>query len=71
MHEGMGGAFSIGTLPDGSEVGYKDNAVNGETSTDRADIKRLTGLFASIQSAAYPVDQSIELISKVAKEKWT
>jgi Domain of unknown function (DUF5753)/Helix-turn-helix domain len=71
MHDGMGGAFSIGTLPDGGEVGYKDNAINGETSTDRADIKRLTELFSSIQSAAYPVDQSIELISKVAKEKWT
>lgn len=71
LHDGVGGAFALGTLPDGGEVGYKDNAVNGETTTDRADIKRLTKLFASIQSAAYPVDQSIELITKVAKEKWT
>jgi transcriptional regulator with XRE-family HTH domain len=71
LHEGIGGAFAIGTLPDGGEVGYKDNAVSGDTTTDRLEIKRLTGLFASIQSAAYPVDQSLELIAKVAKEKWT
>ncbi|WP_165978708.1 helix-turn-helix domain-containing protein [Actinomadura darangshiensis] len=71
LHEGIGGAFSIGTSPDGSEVGYKDNAFSGDTTTDRLEIKRLTELFASIQSAAYPVDQSLELITKVAKEKWT
>lgn len=71
LHEGTRGAFAIGTLPDGGEVGYKDNAISGDTTTDRLEIKRLTGLFASIQSTAYPVDQSLELIAKVAKEKWT
>ncbi|GAA4225193.1 helix-turn-helix transcriptional regulator [Actinomadura meridiana] len=71
LHEGIGGAFAIGTLPDGTEVGYKDNAFNGDTTTDRLETKRLTELFASIQSAAYPVDQSLDLIAKVAKEKWT
>ncbi|WP_433227444.1 helix-turn-helix domain-containing protein [Actinomadura formosensis] len=71
LHEGTRGAFAIGTLPDGDEVGYKDNAISGDTTTDRLEIKRLTGLFASIQSTAYPVDQSLELIAKVAKEKWT
>ncbi|MEU5993518.1 helix-turn-helix transcriptional regulator [Spirillospora sp. NPDC047418] len=71
LHEGTRGAFAIGTLPDGSEVGYKDNAISGDTTTDRLEINRLTKLFASIQSAAYPVDQSLDLIAKVAKEKWT
>ena len=71
LHEGITGAFAIGTLPDGSEVGYKDNAISGDTTTDRLEINRLTKLFASIQSAAYPMDQSLDLIAKVAKEKWT
>ncbi|MGW2307018.1 helix-turn-helix domain-containing protein [Actinomadura luteofluorescens] len=71
VHEGIGGAFAIGTLPDGGEVGYKDNPINGDTTTDRAELNRLAGLFTSIQSAAYPVDQSLELIAKVAQEKWT
>ncbi|TYB46450.1 helix-turn-helix domain-containing protein [Actinomadura chibensis] len=71
LHEGIGGAFAIGALPDGTEVGYKDNAFDGDTTTDRLEIKRLTELFSAIQSAAYPVDQSLELIAKVAKEKWT
>ncbi|MGI5326162.1 helix-turn-helix domain-containing protein [Actinomadura nitritigenes] len=71
LHDGIGGAFAIGTLPDGSEVGYKDNAIDGETTTNRLEIKQLTELFASIQSAAYPVDQSLDLIAKVASEKWS
>ncbi|WP_165969006.1 helix-turn-helix transcriptional regulator [Actinomadura sp. KC06] len=71
LHDGITGAFAIGALPDGGEVGYKDNALSGDTITDRLEIKRLTELFAAIQSAAYPVNQSLDLIAKVAKEKWT
>lgn len=71
LHEGITGAFAVGTFPDGTEVGYKDNAISGDTTTDRLEIKRLTELFASIQSAAYPVDQSLEVIAKVAEERWT
>ncbi|MFC4050231.1 Scr1 family TA system antitoxin-like transcriptional regulator [Actinomadura syzygii] len=71
LHEGTRGAFAIGTLPDGSEVGYKDNAISGDTTTDRLEVTRLTKLFTSIQSAAYPVSQSLELIAKVTTEKWT
>lgn len=71
LHDGITGAFAIGTLPDGNEVGYKDNAISGDTTTDRLEIKQLTELFSAIQSAAYPVSQPLELIAKVAKEKWT
>jgi hypothetical protein len=70
-HGGLSGAFVIGTLTDGSEIAYRDGMLRGETTVDRDDIARLTESFGLIQAHAYPLNQSAELIKRVAKERWT
>ncbi|MFB4319481.1 helix-turn-helix domain-containing protein [Actinomadura sp. 21ATH] len=70
-HGGLTGAFFIGTLAGGMELGYRDAEIRGETTADRADVARLSENFSLIQSHAYPQNQSIDLIRKVAKERWT
>lgn len=71
QHGGLSGGFVIGTLANGSELGYRDGVLRGETTADRGDITSLTETFALIQAHAYPLNQSAALIEKVAKEKWT
>jgi transcriptional regulator with XRE-family HTH domain len=70
-HGGDAGGFVIGDLKDGGQVAYRESVLRGETTIDRDDITRLNMLFASIQAHAYPLNQSLEIIRKVADEKWT
>ncbi|MFI0356886.1 Scr1 family TA system antitoxin-like transcriptional regulator [Actinomadura sp. 9N407] len=70
-HGGLTGAFFVGTLAGGIELAYRDAEIRGETTADREDITRLSETFSLIQSQAYPQNQSIDLIRKVAKERWT
>ncbi|WP_329519683.1 helix-turn-helix domain-containing protein [Spirillospora sp. NBC_01491] len=71
QHGGLSGPFVIGTFAGGNEVAYRDGVLRGETTVDREDIIRLGEIFALIQAHAYPLGQSIELIKKVAAEKWS
>ncbi|MFC5754488.1 helix-turn-helix domain-containing protein [Actinomadura rugatobispora] len=69
-HEGLSGAFVIGNLKDGGEIAYREGALRGDTTADRDDIRSLNDQFASIQALAYPLNQSAQLIRKVATERW-
>ncbi|MFF0520299.1 helix-turn-helix domain-containing protein [Actinomadura nitritigenes] len=70
-HAGNSGAFTLATLPDRSEIAYADMAARGLTLSDPEDIAFLSGKLIAIRSLALPVGQSIELIHKVVREKWT
>lgn len=70
-HDGVNGSFVLATLEDRSEVAYVDTGARGITTGDPKDLKTLTERFESIRSLALPVDQSLDLIARTAKDKWT
>ncbi|MEV5705291.1 helix-turn-helix transcriptional regulator [Actinoallomurus sp. NPDC052274] len=71
MHRGISGSFILATLDDRSEVAYIETAARGITTGDTQDIKTLTDKFDSIRSRALPIDQSLDLITRTAKERWS
>ncbi|WP_344898424.1 MFS transporter [Actinomadura meridiana] len=70
-HVGNSGAFTIATLADRTEIAYADMAARGLSMSDPDDIATLHRNLMSVRSLALPVDQSIEMIQKVVREKWT
>ncbi|MGI5206549.1 helix-turn-helix domain-containing protein [Spirillospora sp. CA-108201] len=70
-HVGNSGAFTIATLPDRTEIAYADMAARGLTTSDLDDIATLNRTLMVVRSLALPVNQSLEMIRKVVREKWT
>ncbi len=71
LHRGVNGAFTLATLRDRSEVAYIEKAARGITLAEPKDLATLTERFEAIRSRALPVDQSLDLITRTAKERWT
>jgi transcriptional regulator with XRE-family HTH domain len=69
-HRGISGAFVLATLEDRSEVAYVETAARGITTGEPTDLRSLTEKFESIRSQAFPIDQSLELITRTADELW-
>jgi hypothetical protein len=70
-HRGVAGSFVLATLADRSEVAYVETAARGITTGEPQDLTTLTERFESIRSRALPVDQSLDLITRTAKERWS
>jgi hypothetical protein len=70
-HRGISGSFVLATLADRSEVAYVETAARGVTTGEPQDLTTLTEKSESIRSRALPVDQSLELITRTAEERWT
>ncbi|MFD0855629.1 helix-turn-helix transcriptional regulator, partial [Actinomadura adrarensis] len=70
-HDGNNGAFTIATLADRTEIAYADMAVQGLTMSDPEDLANLNRTLITVRSLALPVGQSMDMIRKVIKEKWT
>ncbi|TDD85351.1 XRE family transcriptional regulator [Actinomadura darangshiensis] len=70
-HVGNSGAFTIATLADRTEIAYADMAARGLTMSDPGDIATLRRTLMIVRSLALPMDQSMEMIRKVIREKWT
>lgn len=70
-HVGNSGAFTIATLADRTEIAYADMAARGLTMSDPEDIATLSRTLMVVRSLALPMDQSLEMIRKVVREKWT
>lgn len=70
-HVGNSGAFNIATLADRTEIAYADMAARGLTMSDPDDIATLNRTLMAVRSLALPMDQSIEVIRKVVRERWT
>ncbi|MFD0685644.1 helix-turn-helix domain-containing protein [Actinomadura fibrosa] len=70
-HLGNSGAFNIATLADRTEIAYADMAARGMTISDPDDIATIDRTLIAVRSLALPVDQSLEVIRKVVRERWT
>jgi transcriptional regulator with XRE-family HTH domain len=71
LHRGVNGSFVLATVDDRREVAYVETAARGITTGEPADLATLTRRFESIRSRALPVDQSLDLIMRTAKERWS
>jgi transcriptional regulator with XRE-family HTH domain len=71
LHRGVNGAFVLATVDDRREVAYVETAARGITTGEPLDLAMLTERFESIRSRALPVDQSLDLITRTVKERWS
>ena len=70
-HRGVNGSFTLATLEDRSEVAYIDTAARGITTAEPRDLTVLNERFESVRSMAYSADQSLEIITRTARERWS
>ncbi|MDW5325093.1 Scr1 family TA system antitoxin-like transcriptional regulator [Plantactinospora sp. KLBMP9567] len=66
MYPGYGGPFTLADLPDNRRVGHADNQLAARIVDGADEIATLVGRWEQIRGYALPVDQSLELIKKVA-----
>ncbi|MFG2007058.1 Scr1 family TA system antitoxin-like transcriptional regulator [Spirillospora sp. NPDC048911] len=70
-HRGISGSFTVATLEDRSEVVYLETASKGMVSTSRDDLTEVADVWESIRTHALPQQESLDLISRTAEERWT
>jgi transcriptional regulator with XRE-family HTH domain len=61
--------FMVATLEDGTEVAYTDSPITGEVIEGVEELATLRQLFDKFRGHAYPIQQSIDLVRRVA-EQW-
>lgn len=66
-HAGFAGPFVIASF-DGTDVAYVDNALRGDVVEQADDVAAIRRLWEMLRSKALPEKESLELISKVARE---
>ncbi|GAA2639457.1 helix-turn-helix transcriptional regulator [Actinomadura fulvescens] len=64
-------SFTIATQTDRSEALYTVNAMDGQTSTDPADLAWVSATFAALQANALNVRDTRTFIRRVYEEQWT
>jgi transcriptional regulator with XRE-family HTH domain len=65
------GSFVLATLDDRREIAYLDTAARGLNMGGPDDLRTLSESFEMIRNRALSRDQSIELITRTAEERWT
>jgi transcriptional regulator with XRE-family HTH domain len=68
VNAGMGGAFVVANFADERPAAVLDNLLSGQMTEKRAEVDRLSLLFATLASDAMNPQASAELIEKVAGE---
>ena len=68
LHAGLTGAFAIATLPNGSQVVYLDELVEGKVGARMQDLRHAVTVWEMICGKALPCDQSRDLILRVIDE---
>lgn len=69
-YHGLNGAFVIATPPEGEDVGYLDNQLQGTLVERTADIHSLRQAWESVRAEALPSGATLKLISEAA-DSWT
>ncbi|MDG4792399.1 helix-turn-helix transcriptional regulator [Micromonospora sp. WMMD1082] len=69
-YHGLNGAFVIATPPEGEDIGYLDNQLQGTIVERTADIHSLRQTWESVRAEAMPHGATLKLISEAA-ETWT
>lgn len=68
LHSGLSGAFVIASLPHRHRVAYTDDQLQGRVISDGPDLERLELAWEIVTGLALPVQQSRDLIMKVADQ---
>jgi transcriptional regulator with XRE-family HTH domain len=71
VHAGLSGAASIADTEDGGALVHEDGFTAGRTSADPEIVVKVRERVAVLRADALPREASLELISKVAKERWS
>jgi transcriptional regulator with XRE-family HTH domain len=71
VHAGLSGAASIADTEDGGTLVHEDGFTAGRTSANPDIVVKVRERVAVLRADALPREASLELISKVAKERWS
>jgi transcriptional regulator with XRE-family HTH domain len=66
----LSGNFVLANVDEG-EVAYVETAVRGIVTSSREDLARLEDAWETIRTHALPQYESLEMIRRIAEEKWT
>ncbi|MEV1144376.1 DUF5753 domain-containing protein [Micromonospora sp. NPDC049799] len=69
-YPGLNGAFVVATTPDGDDVAYLDNQLQGHVVPHGPDVLSLVRTWESVRAEALSARQSAELIEEAA-QAWT
>jgi transcriptional regulator with XRE-family HTH domain len=69
-YPGLNGAFVIATPPEGDDIGYLDNQLQGQIVERTVDVHSLRQTWESVRAEAMPHGQTLKTISEAA-EAWT
>ncbi|MEU1666030.1 helix-turn-helix transcriptional regulator [Streptomyces sparsogenes] len=64
-HEQMGGSLTVLTLPDGTEVAYKEGADFGQLFEEPSDVERLAVTYDRLRAVSLPPFMSLDMIRSV------
>ncbi|MFK4182761.1 Scr1 family TA system antitoxin-like transcriptional regulator [Streptomyces sparsogenes] len=64
-HEQMGGSLTVLTLPDGTEVAYKEGADFGQLFEEPSDVERLAVTYDRLRAVSLPPYMSLDMIRSV------
>lgn len=70
-HAGLLGAFIIARLDGGSDIVYLETPSSGQTDATPSVVHQINLAWEALRSVALPIDDSRDLILKVAEERWT
>lgn len=71
VHAGLAGAAAIADTEDGGTLVHEDGFTAGRTSADPDIVVKVRERVAVLRADALPREASLEMISKVAKERWS
>ena len=71
VHTGLTGAVAIADTEDGGTVVHEDGFTAGRTTAEPDIVAKARGRVTVLRSYALPREASLELITKVAKERWS
>lgn len=69
-YPGLNGAFVLATPPEGDDMGYLDNQLQGTIVERSVDVHSLRQTWESVRAEAMPHGQTMKMISEAA-EVWT
>jgi hypothetical protein len=70
MHTGLSGSVAIADTEDGGTLVHEDGFTAGKTSAEPDTVARARGRATVLRGYAIPREASLELITKVAKDRW-
>lgn len=71
VHAGLLGAFVIAGFDGDSDIVYLETSSDGQIIEQPRVVAQITLRFETLRSVALPKDDSLDLILKVAEERWT